>query len=142
MRVVLDTSVVVAGLRSSRGASSVLLHLLVDRKFVGAASPALFLEYEDVLRRTEHRLPTALVESFLTELAAVIEPVQIRFLWRPMLLDPDDEMVLEAAINGHAEAIVTHNRRDFAAASVRFGIAVLSPGEFLTQLRQEGAKEP
>jgi putative PIN family toxin of toxin-antitoxin system len=142
MRVVLDTSVVVAGLRSSRGASFQLLHQLADRRFAGAASPALFLEYEEVLKRAEHRLPAAFVESFLTELAALIDPVQIRFLWRPILLDPDDEMVLEAAINGHAEAIVTHNRRDFAAASDRFGIAVLSPGEFLTQLRQEGAKEP
>jgi predicted nucleic acid-binding protein len=58
-----------------------------------------------------------------------------------MLPDPDDEMVLEAAINGHAEAIVTHNRRDFAAASIRFGIAVLSPGEFLTLLQQEEVNE-
>jgi putative PIN family toxin of toxin-antitoxin system len=117
MRVVLDTSVVVAGLRSSRGASSALLRQLADRKFIGAASPALFLEYEEVLRRAEHQLPAADVEKFLTELAAVIEPVQIRFLWHPMLIDPDDEMVLEAAINGQAEAIVTHHRRDFAAVS-------------------------
>jgi putative PIN family toxin of toxin-antitoxin system len=142
MRVVLDTSVIVSGLRSSSGASSALLHQLVDRKFIAAASPALFLEYEEVLNRAEHRLPAAPAEDFLTELAGVIEPVQIRFLWRPLLIDPDDEMVLEAAINGHAKAIVTHNRRDFAAASIRFGIAVLLPREFLTLLQQREVKEP
>jgi putative PIN family toxin of toxin-antitoxin system len=131
MRVVLDTSVVVAGLRSSSGASSALLNQLADHKFIGAASPALFLEYEEVLKRAEHLLSWAVVEEFLAELAALIEP----------LPDPDDEMVLEAAINGHAEAIVTHNRRDFAAASIRFGIAVLSPGEFLTLLQQEEVNE-
>jgi predicted nucleic acid-binding protein len=119
----------------------VLLRQLNGRKFVGAACPALFLEYEDVLKRAEHRLPSEFVESFLAELARIVEAVQIRFLWRPMLLDPDDEMVLEAAINGQAEAIVTHNRRDFAAVSIRFGIAVLSPGEFLTLLRQQGVNE-
>ena len=141
MRVVLDTSVFVAGLRSRSGASSALLNQLADHKFIGAASPALFLEYEEVLKRAEHLLSWAVVEEFLAELAALIEPVQIRFLWRPMLPDPDDEMVLEAAINGHAEAIVTHNRRYFAAASIRFGIAVLSSGEFLTLLQQEEVNE-
>lgn len=74
------------------------------------------------------------------ELAEQIEPVQVWFLWRPQLSDSDDEMVLEAAINGKADGIVTHNKRDFEAAAKRFGIGVWSPGEFLQQLRQEKVK--
>jgi predicted nucleic acid-binding protein len=54
-------------------------------------------------------------------------PVHLAFLWRPTLRDPDDDMVLEAAVNGHAHAIVTFNRRDFSPAMEQFGIAVLSP---------------
>ena len=68
-------------------------------------------------------------------------PVEIRFLWRPQLQDPGDEMVLEAAINGHAEAIVTHNRRDFVPAAGRFGIEVLSPADALELFRRK-EKQP
>ena len=140
MRVVLDTSVIVAGLRSSRGASSALLSQLVQGKFIAVASPAIFLEYEELLKRTEHRFPMMHAENFLSELAQRIEPVQIRYLWRPLLRDADDEMVLEAAINGQARAIVTHNRRDFEPASSRFGIGVLSPAEFLLMLTGKEVK--
>ncbi|HEV2133840.1 MAG TPA: putative toxin-antitoxin system toxin component, PIN family [Terracidiphilus sp.] len=140
MRVVIDTSVIVAGLRSQKGASwSVLEH--ADRAlFVMAASPALFLEYEQVLKRSDHRLAPEMVDGFLSELASKIEPVQVRFIWRPQLTDPDDEMVLEAAINGQVDGIVTHNRRDFMAAAGRFGMRVWSPGEFLQRLRREKVK--
>jgi predicted nucleic acid-binding protein len=72
----------------------------------------------------------------LTEAAALIEPVQIRFIWRPQLRDPDDEMVLDAAINGHVKAIVTHNRRDFEPVARQFGIDVWSPAELLRILRK------
>jgi putative PIN family toxin of toxin-antitoxin system len=135
MHVVLDTSVIVAGLRSSAGASSEVLKQLAKRRFHIAASPAIFLEYEQVLKRAEHRLPPDRVQAFLSELAAVLQPVQIHFLWRPQLTDADDEFVLEAAINGRVRAIVTHNRRDFERAAHRFGIDVWSPAELLQILR-------
>ncbi len=69
------------------------------------------------------------VETIVTALCAVAEPVASRFLWRPQLHDPADEMVLEAAVNGMADALVTFNRRDFGLAPARFGIALLSPRE-------------
>ena len=138
MGVVLDTSVIVAGLRSSAGASSEVLKQLGQRKFQIAATPGIFLEYEQVLKRAEHRLPADQVQAFLRELAAVINPVQIYFLWRPQLKDAKDELVLEAAINGRVRAIVTHNRRDFELAAQRFGIDVWSPAELLRNLRKKG----
>lgn len=138
MRIVLDTSVLVAGLRSSLGASAAVLKEIAANRVELAASPALFLEYEAVLKREEHSLPVQYVDGFLAELAACIFPVEVRFAWRPQLPDADDEMVLEAAINGQAEAIVTHNRRDFERAAERFGIDVLSPAELLEQMRRKG----
>jgi len=134
----MDTSVLVAGLRSSLGASAAVLKEIAANRVELVASPALFLEYEAVLKREEHGLPAQYVDGFLAELALCILPVEIRFVWRPQLTDADDEMVLEAAINGQAEAIVTHNRRDFERAAHRFGIEVLTPAEVLDQIRRIG----
>ncbi len=93
------------------------------------------LNWEEVLKRPEHRLVHGLdlarIDTVLTELAAVIEPVQLDFLWRPHLRDPDDEMVLETAVNGRADAIITWNVRDFAGVASRFGIDVVLPQEAL-----------
>jgi putative PIN family toxin of toxin-antitoxin system len=138
MRIVMDTSVLVAGLRSRLGASAAVLREIAANRVELVASPALFLEYEAVLKREEHGLPLQYIDGFLAELALCILPAEIRFVWRPQLTDADDEMVLEAAINGQAEAIVTHNRRDFERAAKRFGIEVLSPAELLEKIRRKG----
>src|ERR1700719_1660467 len=110
-RVVLDTSVVVAALRTRMGAGNAVLRLVANRRLVALASPPLFLEYEDVLKRAEqriaHGLTLEMIDDFLGELAALVEPVEVRFLWRPQVRDPSDEMVLEAAIHGRADALVT-----------------------------------
>ncbi len=132
MRLVLDTSVIVAAFRSQIGASSRLLQLLQDGRFTAIATPTLLFEYESVLKRPGHRLvhclSDELLESAIENLAALIEPVRIDFQWKPQLPDPDDELVLEAATNGLAFAIVTHNVRDFEPARSRFGIHVFTPG--------------
>ena len=138
MRYILDTSVLVAGLRSKTGASAVLLEQVAAATIRIVASPALFLEYEAVLKREQHGLKSGEMDGFLSELAQMIDPVEIRFVWRPLLTDPGDEMVIEAAINGRVRAIVTHNRRDFESAAVRFGIEVLSPAQVLERLRSKG----
>ncbi len=102
------------------------------------ATPALFLEYEDVLKRPEQReisgLTVVQVDAALASLAATIEPVEVRFAWRPQLADPNDEMVLDAAVNGQADALITHNLADFAVVAPRFGLMLLSPGELLRKI--------
>jgi putative PIN family toxin of toxin-antitoxin system len=138
LRIVLDTSVVVAGLRSRRGASNELLGLVARGRAVALATPALFLEYEEVLKRSEqravHRLTDVQIERLLETLASVIEPVTVHIGWRPQLNDPADEMVLETAINGRANALATFNVRDFSVAGARFGISILRPGDVLKKV--------
>lgn len=140
MRVVLDTSVVVAGLRSRLGASNRVLVAVAEGHCNPLVTTSLFLEYEAVLLRPEQQLATGLspsdIEGFLAALASAAEPVEVDFLWRPQLRDPADEMVLEAAVNGRAEAIVTHNVTDFRMGAQRFGVATLTPAEFLKELRK------
>jgi putative PIN family toxin of toxin-antitoxin system len=139
-RVVLDTSVVVAALRTRHGAANRVLRLVAGGHLVPLATPPLFLEYEEVLRRPEQRLIHGLtpegIEEFLAELAALVEPVDTHFQWRPQVRDPSDEMVLEAAINGRADALVTYNIKHFAAAGERFGIPILRPADVLREVRQ------
>jgi putative PIN family toxin of toxin-antitoxin system len=138
-RLVLDTSVITAGLRSRNGASQALLRLVAERLVTPLGAPALFLEYEDVLKRPAQRLATGLsieqVDLFLAALSDAIEPVELHFRWRPQVRDAADEMVLEVAINGQADALVTHNIRDFSGAADRFGIQVLRPAEVLKRIR-------
>lgn len=135
---VLDTNVVVAGLRSPKGASAALLDRAFDRIFTPLVSVALVLEYEALCVHPDQRIASGLeeleVRAFISALCAVAQPVEIRFLWRPQLRDPADEMVLETAINGQADGLVTFNKRDFSNALTRFRIALLSPHEALRRL--------
>jgi putative PIN family toxin of toxin-antitoxin system len=137
MRCILDTSVLVAGLRSKSGASARVLFEVAEGRVQLIASPAVFLEYEAVLKREKHGLNSDAVDGFLAELASILDPVEIRFVWRPLLTDPGDEMLIEAAINGRAESIVTHNRRHFEKAGARFGMQVWSPAQLLEALQAE-----
>ena len=138
-RVVLDTSVLVAGLRSRLDASNAVLALVAEQTLKPLVTTALFLEYEEVLLRAEHRLVTSMSEAdiagFLAALASAAEGVEVHFQWRPQLGDPADEMVLEAAINGYADVLVTQNISDFATAAVRFGLRVVTPGTLLKELK-------
>ena len=138
MRVVLDTSVLVAGLRSQLGASNRVLVAVAEKRCVPLVTTALFLEYESVLLRAEQQLATGMnsvdVEGFLAAFASAAEPVELNFLWRPQLRDPADEMILEAAVNGRAAAVVTHNVDDFRPATTQFGVRTLTPAEFLKEL--------
>ncbi|RVU18183.1 putative toxin-antitoxin system toxin component, PIN family [Methylobacterium oryzihabitans] len=133
MRLVLDTATMVAAVRSEAGASRRLLVATLERRLTLLASVPLMLEYEAVMMRPQHLEAAGLqaeeMDALIGAIAAVAEPVRLAFLWRPAVRDPDDDMVLEAAVNGRAEAIVTFNRRDFGVVGARFGIDILSPGD-------------
>ena len=137
MRLVLDTNVIVAAFRSANGASNALLRCADQGLVTPLCSTALFLEYEAVLSRAETRMATghtlADVAAVMAALAIISRGVNISFRTRPLLRDASDEMLLEAALNGQADAIVTHNVKDFAPA-MPLKIAVLRPGEILRRL--------
>jgi putative PIN family toxin of toxin-antitoxin system len=139
MRLVLDTDVVVAAFRSERGASRQLILAALDGKVTLLSSVPLMLEYEAVLMRPEQLAHTGLTaaeaNAVLDALAAVIEPVSLRFLWRPQLQDPADEMVLETAVNGCADRLATFNLRHLAHAAARFGIRAAQPGKIWREIR-------
>ena len=140
MRLVLDTNVVVAALRSPSGASAALLEQALDRRFTLLLSVPLVLEWEGTSVDPAQRIVSGLSEpevgTIISALCAVGEPVQPWFLWRPQLRDPADEMVLETAVNGSADALVTFDGRDFGNVPGTFGIEVLSPRQTLSRIAE------
>ena len=128
--IVLDTNVLVSALRSRLGPSFALVQAVRDQQITLRCSPALFLEYEDVLNRAEQLSSFGLnaedIEVVLADLATYVKPVITHYQWRPQLRDPSDEMVLEAAVNAPGSVIVTYNLRDFSPAA-NFGIKVFNP---------------
>jgi putative PIN family toxin of toxin-antitoxin system len=134
-KIVIDTNVIVSGLYSSRGYSHNLLQLVGTGRFDICLSVALMLEYEDVLVRNLGKLHIApqAVEDVLDYHASIAYQPRLFFLWRPYLSDPKDDMVLELAVNGGCDFIVTFNKRHFRG-SEHFGVQVVDPLEFLVQL--------
>jgi putative PIN family toxin of toxin-antitoxin system len=138
---VLDTDVLVAAFRSDRGASRQLLEAARAHRFELLLSVPLMLEYESVLTRPENLAASGAsredVSAVLDELAAIGRRVELVIRTRPMLPDPNDEMVLETAINGRADAIATFNERDFRHVAAPFHCAVMRPGEVVRRLAEE-----
>lgn len=139
MKIVLDTDIIIAGLRSPTGASAELLRRVRRGELTLLASVALCMEYEAKITMESHVQAAGLTQEearqFVDALIAMIQPVKIHYLWRPQLRDPADEMVLEAAVNSGADALVSFNRRHFGAVPQRFGIALLLPSEMLRRLK-------
>lgn len=139
MRLVLDTNVFVAAIRSPSGASAELFRRVQERRLTMVASVPLFVEYEAVGLRPEHLRAAGAsardIRMVLDALAPLVEPAAIAYLWRPTLRDPNDDMVLEAAINGRADAIVTFNGADFGSAPSSFGIGLARANDILRGLR-------
>ena len=136
----LDTSVLVAAIRSVNGASRLLANMILSGELRPLISVPLVLEYEFVATRPEHLGRSDLdseeivdiVKSFCTN----AEHVHVASRLRPQLTDPNDEFVLEAAVYGHADAMITMNIAHFQIAGRRFGIETLSSGEALRRLRE------
>jgi putative PIN family toxin of toxin-antitoxin system len=132
MEIVMDTDVMVAAMRSPQGASRAWLRAVLLKEVELILSVPLILQYEAVLHRPEHLMACKMskreVNSVLDNLSAVCKRVKVSYLWRPMLKDPGDEMVLEAAVNGQADQILSFNQRDFKGIE-KFSIKIAKPGD-------------
>ncbi|MGA8514336.1 MAG: putative toxin-antitoxin system toxin component, PIN family [Burkholderiaceae bacterium] len=138
MLIVFDTDVVVSAMRSPSGASAELLRMVRQGRLQCGVSVALAMEYETVCLRPEHVKAAGIslqdATLYVEAVIAISQPVQVHFRWRPQLRDPSDEMVLEAAVNAQAAALLTFNLRHFQAAAKTFGLKVQRPGEFLRSI--------
>ena len=129
----LDTNVLVAAIRSRRGASFRVVERLGTDAYEIVISVPLVLEYEDALLRRRGALSAERIMDLVDYVCRVGRRQEIFYLWRPLLRDPKDDMVAEVAVAGGAEAVVTHNRKDFGGLE-RFGLRVVSPQEFLRMI--------
>lgn len=138
MRVILDTSVLVAAVRSRNGASFQLMSQLPSNQIEIALTVSLYTEWQSVLTRPEHLPPGASADAalgFLRYLASIAHLQDVHFLWRPFLRDPDDDMVLECAVASSSRYIVTHNVKDFKRCT-ELNVEAITPAELLTLLRR------
>ena len=138
-QIIIDTNVVVAALRSKHGASNALLQQLNDPRLTLHVSNALLLEYDEVLHR-EH-VALGLSERQMSDLLDGFCHLAVKhyelFLWRPAARDPDDDFLIDLAVAARATHLITHNLRDLETAGKRFGISVVTPGQFLAILRTD-----
>lgn len=134
----MDTDAIVSAMRSPSGASAAIIRKARRGKVALLLSVPLAMEYEAVCVRPEHQLAAGLSEQevriFVDAAIAIAEPVKIHYLWRPQLRDPSDEMVLETAVNGRANLLITFNVRDYGTAPTRFGIEVMTPREAVERI--------
>jgi putative PIN family toxin of toxin-antitoxin system len=139
LRLVIDTDVLLSAFLSSAGASRQLVLDALDGKFTLLLSTSLLVEYESVLRRPAHLTRAGATEADVTEildaLAGLCVPVVFDYTWRPTGAHADDELVVETAINGHADAVATFNLRDMRKAGARFGFQTQRPGPLLKRIR-------
>lgn len=138
MRVVFDTSVLIAAARSRDGASFALVNSIPSDKFQICLSVSLYLEWQEVLSRAEHLPPGKTPEdalAFLRYLCGQAWHQDIFYLWRPFLPDASDDMILELAFAAGCRCIVTHNIRHFAGCN-ELNVDVMTPREFLKVLRE------
>ena len=132
IQIVLDTNVLYSGLRSRYGASFKLLEQLNSNRFDINLSVPLVLEYEEVLLRKESTLnfTPAEIGYLLDYLCRIANLHEVHFLWRPLLNDPKDDMILDLAVRSHSQYIITYNTRDFTGVN-KFGIQAITAQEFL-----------
>jgi putative PIN family toxin of toxin-antitoxin system len=140
-RVVIDTSVFVAALKSADGASRAVLRLCLQRQCQPLVGQKLLFEYEDVLGRAGLFDKSPLSEKergeLLDALLSVSEWIPVFFLWRPNLPDEGDNHLIELAVAGAATKLITHNRRDFEGGELRFPLPeITTPAEFLRHWRE------
>ncbi|KYC37852.1 DNA-binding protein [Scytonema hofmannii PCC 7110] len=131
-QIVLNTNVLLAGLRSNRGASYKLLTILNDTRWQLNISTALIFEYEEILKREKDQLTLTSkeIDDVIEAICAIANRCSIFYLWRPLARDPDDDFLIDLAVEARVDFIITYNQKDLQAAE-KFGIRVVSPKEFL-----------
>jgi putative PIN family toxin of toxin-antitoxin system len=140
MKIVIDTNIVLSALFSKRGASNrLMVWLFNQKKKYNVVSNTLVTEFEDVLTRDKNlkqfnNLTKDDILSFIDDICLISYHQEIYFLWRPFLQDSNDDMVLEVAVNSHADAIITFNPKDFKGVKESFDIDILTPKEYLIQI--------
>ncbi|MGB7088405.1 MAG: putative toxin-antitoxin system toxin component, PIN family [Phormidesmis sp.] len=134
-QIVIDTNVIVAGLRSKNGSAFRLLELVGGERFDIHLSVPLVLEYEEVLLRElpNFAINASDIQDFIDFHCVVADHHQIFFLWRPYLRDPKDDMVLELAVKARCDSVITYNLRDFVGID-KFGITAVTPAKFLESI--------
>ena len=132
IQIVIDTNVLLSALRSTRGASYKLLTMLEDERWQLNISTALVLEYEEILKREKAQLTLSFeeIDDVINGICALANLCDIFYLWRPISNDPDDDFLIDLAVEARADFIITYNQKDLQAAS-RFGIKVVTPNQFL-----------
>jgi putative PIN family toxin of toxin-antitoxin system len=132
--VVIDTNVLIAALKSKQGCSYKLLISLPDNFYTPNISVPLFVEYEAVAKRKGmlSNLSTQDIEAILDYFLSKSSIRKIFYLWRPLLRDAKDDLVLEVAVESQSGYIITFNKKDFYGVD-KFGIKVLTPKEFMIE---------
>jgi putative PIN family toxin of toxin-antitoxin system len=138
MKVVVDTNVIVAALRSRQGASRAVIRACLTRQLQPCISLALFAEYRDVLSRQalfeNCPLTAKKRETLLDAFVSVSQLTEIYYLWRPNLTDEGDNHLIELSVAAQAKILVTHNHSDFSHGQLRFPeIRILSPAKLLQE---------
>ncbi|MEA5512342.1 putative toxin-antitoxin system toxin component, PIN family [Crocosphaera sp. UHCC 0190] len=131
-QLVIDTNVILSGLLSRKGASYKLLRILNDKRWQINISTTLIFEYEQTLKRNSQKLGLTLQEInyVINEICSLANHRKIFYLWRPMATDPDDDFLIDLAIESQADFIISYNKKDLKAIE-KFGILVLTPKQFL-----------
>ena len=138
MRVVIDTNVFV-GACMGVGASNAVVRACLEHRLVPLMGVALLTEFEATLSRDElfarSRLDAAERSILLDTFLALCEWTHVYFLWRPNLQDESDNHLIELAVVGDADVVVTRNLRDLRDSELRFeSLRLLSPEDFLKEL--------
>lgn len=131
-KIVIDTNVIVSALKSRKGFSFKLLSIIDDERLHISISVPLILEYEDAIKREKTKIGLNFedIDAILDYLCYVGKKREIYYLWRPILKDPKDDMILELAVESESDLIITFNKKDFEGIN-KVGIKVFTPKEFL-----------
>ena len=139
MKVVLGTAALVSAIRSGKGAAAEIIRLVALSKLTLLLDLKLVSEYREVALRPQHIAASGKrpedIEAIITMLEAIASPVLVVVKHRPLSQDRNDDMVLDVAINGFADVVITNNIKDFSLAAQQFGIPVMTPRDFLNALK-------